>query len=133
MMKCILRPKALSGSQWKISRCSQYSVRVQIARPPTLSSASSQTAWPRSSPSHSMATTTGTKTTAGIAGWTREKKLRNSLSNSCGEAASLSVRSWASIGPNGIAAAPDTRKTRGTCDEAVSKTLRFAGMPLAKE
>ena len=45
-----------------------------------------------------MATITGTKTTAGIAGWTREKKLRNSLSNSCGEAESLSVRLWASIG-----------------------------------
>ena len=30
---------------------------------------------------------------AGIAGWTREKKLRKSLSNSCGEAASFSVRS----------------------------------------
>ena len=43
-------------------------------------------------PSHSIATTTGTKTIAGIEGCTREKKLRKSLSNSCGEAASLSVR-----------------------------------------
>ena len=33
MMKCIRRPKALSGSQWKTSRCSQYSVSVQIADP----------------------------------------------------------------------------------------------------
>ena len=33
MMKCMRRPKALSGSQWKTSRCSQYSVRVQIADP----------------------------------------------------------------------------------------------------
>ncbi len=40
-----------------------------------------------------MATTTGTKTTAGTAGWTREKKLRKSLSKSWGEAASFSVRS----------------------------------------
>jgi hypothetical protein len=35
-----------------------------------------------------MATSTGTKTIAGIEGCTREKKFRNSLSNSCGEAAS---------------------------------------------
>ena len=33
MMKCIRRPKALSGSQWKTSRCSQYSVSVQIPTP----------------------------------------------------------------------------------------------------
>ena len=92
MMKCMRRPKALSGSQWKTSRCSQYSVRVQIPIPPRLSSASSQTALPPSRPSHSIATITGTKTTAGIAGWTREKKLRNSLSKSCGEAERSSVR-----------------------------------------
>ena len=92
MMKCMRRPKALSGSQWKTSRCSQYSVSVQIPIPPRLSSATSQTAWPRSSPSHVIATTTGTKTIAGIAGWTREKKLRKSLSKSCGEAERSSVR-----------------------------------------
>ena len=39
-----------------------------------------------------MTTITGTKTIAGIAGWTREKKLRNSLSKSCGEAARSSLR-----------------------------------------
>ena len=33
MMKCMRRPKALSGSQWKTSRCSQYSVSVQIPTP----------------------------------------------------------------------------------------------------
>ena len=33
MMKCMRRPKALSGSQWKTSRCSQYSVSVQIPIP----------------------------------------------------------------------------------------------------
>ena len=38
MMKCIRRPKALSGSQWKTSRCSQYSVSVQIPTPPSVSS-----------------------------------------------------------------------------------------------
>jgi hypothetical protein len=35
----------------------------------------------------------GTKMIAGIDGWTREKKLRKSLSKSCGEAASSLVRS----------------------------------------
>ena len=40
MMKCMRRPKALSGSQWKISRCSQYSVSVQIPMPPALSATS---------------------------------------------------------------------------------------------
>ena len=94
MMKCIRRPKALSGSQWKTSRCSQYSVSVQIPTPPSVSSASSQTGEAvADAPSHSIATITGTKTTAGIAGWTREKKLRNSLSKSCGDAASFWVLS----------------------------------------
>jgi len=37
MMKCIWCPKALSGCQWKTSRCSQYSVNVQIATPARLS------------------------------------------------------------------------------------------------
>ncbi len=41
----------------------------------------------------SIATITGTKMIAGIAGWTREKKLRNSLLKSGGDAASLLVRS----------------------------------------
>ena len=51
-----------------------------------------------------MATITGTKTTAGIAGWTREKKLRKSLSKSCGEAARSSVRLWASMRLHGSGA-----------------------------
>ena len=38
-----------------------------------------------------MTTTTGTKISAGIAGWTREKKLRNSLLKSGGEAESFSL------------------------------------------
>ena len=106
MMKCMRRPKSLSGSQWKTSLCSQYSVSVQMPMPPRLSRASCQTALPPSSPSHSIATTTGTKTTAGIAGWTREKKLRKSLSKSWGEAERSSVRLWASMHLHGNGAAP---------------------------
>ena len=79
----------MSGSQWKTSRCSQYSVSVQIPTPPIVSSASFQTARSSATASHSIATMTGMKMTAGIAGWTREKKLRNSLSKSCGDAASF--------------------------------------------
>ena len=44
MMKCMRRPKALSGSQWKTSRCSQYSVSVQIPIPPSEQAASCQDA-----------------------------------------------------------------------------------------
>ena len=51
------------------------------------------TASPRSIPSQIPATTTGTKTIAGTAGWTREKKSRNLLSNIGGEADSSDVRS----------------------------------------
>jgi hypothetical protein len=40
-------------------------------------------------------TTTGTKITAGITGWTREKKSRKRLSNIGGEAESCAVRSCA--------------------------------------
>ena len=129
MMKCIRRPKVLSGSQWKTSRWSQYSVSVQMPTPPRLSAASFQAARPPAAPSHSTATTTGTKTIAGIAGCTREKKLRKPLSKSGGEAASRSVGFSVSIrGSNGSDAGPDVRKTRGRCDGLVSKTLRFAGM-----
>ena len=88
MMKCMRRPKALSGSQWKTSRCSQYSVRVQIPIPASVSSDQLQGAQAAvgAEPLH-HAITTGTKMIAGIDGWTREKKFRKSLSKSCGEAA----------------------------------------------
>ena len=44
MMKCMRWPKALSGSQWKTSRCSQYSVSVQIPIPARVSRISCQAA-----------------------------------------------------------------------------------------
>ena len=50
---------------------------------------------PRSIPSQIPPTTTGMKTIAGTAGWTREKKSRNLLSNIGGESASWAVRSCA--------------------------------------
>ena len=121
MMKCIRRPKALSGSQWKISRCSQYSVSVQKATPPSEISTICQTAQPFVAPIHSAATITGMKMIAGIAGWTREKKLRNSLLKSGGDAASRSVRSWASIWPNVSGGRRPSRKTRGLCERPVTR------------
>ncbi len=83
------------GSQWKRRRWSQYSVRVQIARPATNSRMVVPTARPWSIPSQTPTTTTGMKTIAGMAGWTREKKSRNRLSNIGGEAESWLVRSCA--------------------------------------
>jgi hypothetical protein len=82
----------LSGSQWKTSRCSQYSVRVQTPIPATVSPISAQAPKSALIPSHSIPKITGMKITAGTAGWTREKKLRNSLLKSGGEAESFSLR-----------------------------------------
>ena len=114
MMKCMRRPKALSGSQWKISRWSQYSVRVQKATPPSEIRIICQTDQPFVAPIHSAATITGTKMIAGIAGCTREKKLRNSLLKSGGDADSRWVRSWASIWPNVSGAGPAVPQDAGT-------------------
>ena len=53
------------------------------------------TARPRSIPSQMPPTTIGTKISAGMIGWTREKKSRKRLSNIGGEAESWAVRSCA--------------------------------------
>ena len=92
MMKWTRSPPGNFGSQWKKSRWSQYSVRVQIAIPARKRSAAVPTESPRSIPSQTPPTTTGTKTTAGTAGWTREKKSRNLLSNIGGDAESWLLR-----------------------------------------
>ena len=44
MMKWSRLPRGWSGSQWKTSRCSQYSVKVQISSPSATSSTISRTA-----------------------------------------------------------------------------------------
>ena len=54
---------------------------------------------------------TGTKTIAGTAGWTREKKSRNLLSNIGGEADSSDVRSGA-IGADLSERQPGVRRFR---------------------
>ena len=59
MMKCIRRPKALSGSQWKNLRCSQYSESVQIANPARISRMISTAPWPSLAPSQTSAAITG--------------------------------------------------------------------------
>ena len=95
IMKWSRSPPRNFGCQWKTSRCSQYSVRVQITRPARTSSAVVPALRPRSRPSQIAPTTTGRKTTAGIAGWTRVKKSRKRLSNIGGDAARREVRSCA--------------------------------------
>ena len=85
MMKWRRSPPRNFGCQWKTSRCSQYSVSVQMAIPARKRSAVVPTERPRSIPSQMPPTTTGMKTIAGTAGWTREKKSRNLLSNIGGE------------------------------------------------
>ena len=100
---------------------SQYSVRVQKAMPPREIRTICQTSQPFVAPIHSAATTTGMNTIAGIAGCTREKKLRNSDLKSGGDAASRSVRSWASIWPNVSGGASRPRKTQGVCESAVTR------------
>ena len=111
MMKWRRSPPANFGCQWKTSRWSQYSVRVQIATPTPKSRTVVPTASPRSIPSQIPATTTGMKTIAGMAGWTREKKSRNLLSNIGGEADSSDVRSGA-IGADLSERQPGVRRFR---------------------
>src|SRR3712207_4806894 len=91
MMKCIRRPSGWSGSKWKTSRCSQYSVSVQNTRPP----ANQATIGPvlcRVAPNQISATMAGTKMNSGTLQWTRENLSSRSESNMRGEARRTSER-----------------------------------------
>ena len=80
----------------------------------------------------SMTTTTGTKTIAGTAGWTREKKSRKRLSNIAGEADRRSVLSCVPIAEILAARwAPSGggRKARGSRKKAPAKKKRIAEWP----
>ncbi len=89
-MKCIRRPKALSGWKWKTTRCSQYSVSVQKRYPPAIQARATTPA--PAKPSTASSPMAGPKRNSGTSGWTRVKKSRKSDSNIRGEALRTSER-----------------------------------------
>ena len=71
MIQCSRAPIPSSGSKWKTSRCSQYSVSVQKTQPPAIQAVTSSGGWP-SWPSANRTAIAGMKMTSGMTGWTRD-------------------------------------------------------------
>src|SRR5215218_7023578 len=79
-----------SGSKWKTTRCSQYSVSVQNRYPPAIQATAST---PRLlTPMYARIAITGANSRTGTTGWTRVKRSRKSFSNIRGEALRRSDR-----------------------------------------
>ncbi len=84
-------PMPSSGSKWKTTRCSQYSVSVQNTQPAKANSRVASTPLPPRSTTN-RAVTAGPNRAGGTAGCTRDSRSRVSDLNIRGEALSVSVR-----------------------------------------